>query len=184
MGRLARLLSFLNTTRNGAKVSDAKVNPGGGPNITAQHFSDPGDDSQPLPGDYVSLNGDSGSGRETAIGYVDPINTPKAQKGDKRIYARGPDGVAVVDVWLKNTGEAVTSNSNGSFTLSPAGAITGTNGGGSFALLADGTFNVNGVTIDPSGVVTIPNSLILNSKQIAEHDHSNGNNGQDTGVNN
>ena len=70
MGRIAKLLSFLRTSRNEAKISDVKVDPGGGPNITAEHFAAAGDDSHPLPGDYVALNTDSGSGRESAIGYL------------------------------------------------------------------------------------------------------------------
>lgn len=176
MGRIARLLSFVRVTRRGAKVSDVKVNPGGTPNVTAEHFSAPGDDSHPLPGDYVALNDGSGTGREDALGYLDTLNDPKALAGDKRIYARDSAGVAVVDVWLKNTGEAITANENGSVTLRPDGgsivatpnstfdaksdgSIKGANAMGSFELKSDGNFLVNGVNIDPSGNITTPGSL-------------------------
>jgi len=176
MGRIAKLLSFLRTSRNEAKISDVKVDPGGGPNITAEHFAAAGDDSHPLPGDYVALNTDSGSGRESAIGYLDPLNEPKAQPGDKRIYARDEDGVVIVEIWLKNTGEATVLNENGSITLQPdGGAITttpestfdakadgsikGDNGSGSFELAAGGDFLVNGVTIDTSGNITSPATI-------------------------
>ena len=81
MGRIAKLLSFVREVRNGAKVSDSKVDPGGGADITAQHFAAAGDDSHPMPGDYVALNTDSGSGRESAVGYLDPLNAPKALTG-------------------------------------------------------------------------------------------------------
>lgn len=206
MGRIAKLLSFLRVTRNGAQISDAKVNPGGGPNITAQHFSAPGDDSHPIPGDYVSMSADSGSGRESAVGYVDSLNTPKAQPGDKRIYARDGDGAVIVEVWLKNTGEATILNTNGTVTLRPDGgsiittplstldakadgSIKADNGAGSYELTIGGTFSVNGVTIDASGNVSIPTSLVLAGKEIAGHGHSQsndsgGNTESDTGPNN
>lgn len=176
MGRLAVLLSFLRTTKNGAKVSDVKVNPGGGANVTAEHFSAPGDDSHPIPGDFVALNGDSGTGRESATGYLDPKNAPKALPGDKRIYARGSNGVLIVEVWLKNTGEATTVNANGSVTLRPDGgtlittpectfdakadgSIKGANAAGSFELAVNGDFLVNGVTIDTSGNISTAGTL-------------------------
>ena len=189
MGRIAKLLSFVRATRNGAKVSDAKVDPGGGSNITAEHFAAPGDDSHPLPGDYVALNTDSGSGRESAIGYLDALNAPKALPGDKRIYARGENGALIVEVWLKNTGEATILNASGSVTLNASGAIKGSNASGYFELRAGGDFAVNGVIIDASGAVTIPNSLKLAGKEIAAHDHSQANDSdndsqQDTGPNN
>lgn len=176
MGRIAKLLSFVRLTRNEAKVNDVKVDPGGGPNVTAEHFAAPGDDSHPLPGDYVALNTDSGSGRESAIGYLDPLNEPKAQPGDKRIYARDEDGVVIVEIWLKNTGEATVLNENGSVTLRPDGgtitttpestfdakedgSIKGDNGSGSFELTAGGDFLVNGVTIDTSGNISTGGKL-------------------------
>ena len=177
MGRIARLLSFVRLTRNDVKVSDVKVNPGGGPNITAEHFADAGDDAHPLITDYVALNTDSGSGRETAIGYLDPLNEPKAQPGDKRIYGRDAEsGAVVVEVWLKNDGTAIVSNDNGSVTLRPDGgtvtetaestfdaaadgSIKGDNGNGSFELAAGGDFLVNGVTIDTSGNITSPATI-------------------------
>jgi len=159
MGRLAVLLSFLRTTKNGAQVSDVKVDPGGGANVTAEHFSAPGDDSHPLPDDYVALNGDSGTGRESAIGYLDPANEPKALPGDKRIYARDENGVLIAEIWLKNTGEGIISNDNGSVTLRADGSIKGDNGSGSFELEVNGDFLVNGVTIDTSGNISTAGTL-------------------------
>ncbi len=155
MGRIARLLNFVRTIRNGARVSDATVDGGGGADITAEHFSAPGDDSFPLNTDYVALTSASGSGRESAVGYIDPINAPKATAGDKRIYARDADtGAMVVEVWLKTDG-----------------SITGTNANGSFALQAGGDFVVNGVIIDSSGAMTVPSSLTVSGKELAGHTH-------------
>jgi hypothetical protein len=188
VGRIAKLLSFVREIRNGAKISDSKVDPGGGAVITAQHFAGAGDDSHPMQGDYVALNADSGSGRESAVGYLDPLNAPKALSGDRRIYARDANGALIVEVWLKNTGEATILNANGSVTLGPSGSIKGVNASGSFELKASGDFVVNGVIIDTAGVVTIPDSLILAGKEVADHVHaqendSDNNSEKDTGPN-
>jgi hypothetical protein len=200
VGRIAKLLSFVREVRNGAKVSDSKVDPGGGADITAQHFAAAGDDSHPLPGDYVALNTDSGSGRESAVGYLDPLNAPKALAGDRRIYARDASGALIVEVWLKNTGEATILNANGSVTLRPDGSIKGDNGSGSFELEAGGDFLVNGVIIDTSGNITSPatitapnivgaSSVTAAGKELVDHAHSQqddsgGNTEYDTGANN
>lgn len=213
MGRIAKLLSFVRLTRNEAKVSDVKVDPGGGPNITAEHFADAGDDAHPLITDYVALNSDSGTGRESAIGYLDPLNEPKAQPGEKRIYGRDANsGTVVVEVWLKNDGTAIVSNENGSVTLRPDGgtvvttpestfdaaadgSITGDNGSGLFQLQAGGDFLVNGVTIDTSGNITSPATitapnLVANTsvqaagKELAGHNHPAGTPPGNTGSNN
>jgi len=211
MGRIAKILSFLRTSRNEAKISDVKVDPGGGPIITAEHFAAAGDDSHPLPGDYVVLNADRGAGRESAIGYLDPHNEPRALPGDKRIYARGEDGVVIVEIWLKNTGEATVLNENGSVTLRPDGgtitttpqstfdakadgSIKGDNGSGSFELAAGGAFLVNGVTIDTSGNITSPatitspnmvgsTSVKASGKELAGHTHPAGTPPNNTGPN-
>ncbi len=172
MGRIALILSFVRSLAGEAKVSDVKVNPGGGANITAQHFAPAGDDAHPLPADYVATMRVQRTGSEVAVGYLDPKNEQKSQPGDKRIYARGPeDGTATVEVWLKSDGTALTSNAKGSTTLSPDGSSTvvtpeatfsaeadgsikGSNSAGSFELQAGGNFVVNGVTIDTSGNIS------------------------------
>lgn len=194
MGRIAKLLSFVRGEANGSKVSDVKADPGGGANLTAQHFADPGDDSHPLPGDYVAMGGAAGTGRVNAVGYLDPKNEQKAQAGEKRIYARDGNGDSVVEVWLKADGTAVVINSEGSVTLRPdggtivetpnstfdaaaSGSIKGDNGAGSFELAPSGTFIVNGVTIDPAGKITTPTQLVTPSAVIdgieaAGHNHT------------
>lgn len=188
MGLISRLLSFVRTQRNNAQISDVKLDPGGGANITAEHFAPPGDDSHPLPNDYVYSASTPQRGRFAAIGYIDTLNAPKAAAGEKRIYARNSSGAPVVEVWLKNDGTATVVNSAGQVTLSPAGSILGSNGAGSFELQAGGDFVVNGVTIAASGAVTIPTSLTLSGLELAGHTHaqandSGGNTEQDTGPN-
>lgn len=171
MGRLTRLLAFIRGERAGVKLSDVQVSPGNGANITAEHFSSPGDDSYPLPNDYVALNTDEGTGRETAIGYLDPANAQLAAPGEKRIYSRSTAGQAVAHVHLFNDGRAVMYNDAASVTIQPDGAIIVINSNGSITLQAGGDVNINGVVINAAGEVTIPSSLTLNGKEIAEHTH-------------
>ena len=183
MGRIGKLLSFVRTLRNGSKVSDAKVDLGGGENILGEHFSDAGDDSFPLDTDYVLTNQIPRAGGHVVAGYLDPINEAKSLPGDKRIFARDPaTGLAIVDVWLKGDGTALVSNATGSFTLNPDGSIKGINGNGVFELESAGNFVVNGVVIDTNGNITSPakidaqvidaaTSLLAASKEIVAHTH-------------
>lgn len=172
MGRIGQLISFVRATVGTTKTSDVKVDRGGGDIRTAQHFSDPGDDSFPLPGDFPALLDQAGTGRDSAVGWVDPKNLQKSTAGDKRIYARNASGVQVVELWLKSDGSATLSNALGALVLQPNGDIV-----------------INGVTIAANGDVTIPNSLTLDGKEIAGHGHpqandSGGNSEADTGPNN
>jgi len=140
MVTIAKILSFVRAVTNGAKISNVKIDLGGGENKTAQHFSAPGDDSFPLITDYVLAADVPRNGGKAIVGYVDPINDPVAQEGDKRIYARDPaTGVAVVSFWLKNDGSGIMSNAAGSIELQ-----------------AGGTVVINGVTIDTTGNITTP----------------------------
>lgn len=171
MGRIGRLISFVRAQVGGTKASDVKVDRGGGDNRTPQHFSAPGDDSFPLPGDFVAIIGQAGTGRDSAVGYVDPKNLQKAASGDKRIYARSANGDEIVQLWLKNDGTAELSNSagsmtlqpdgtqilqnaNGSFTLNADGSHVGVNDAGKYELLTSGNFVVNTAIIDPAGNLT------------------------------
>lgn len=104
MGLVARLKSFVRTVRKGSNITDVKCDPGGKPLGTYEHFSAPGDDSFPLVDDYVAAISTPHTGRMSAVGYLDPTNTPKATEGDKRIYARDVDGVSICEVWLKRDG--------------------------------------------------------------------------------
>lgn len=185
MSKIAKLLSFTRVTRNGAKITDVKIDPGGGPNVTAEDFRPAGDDAYPLTTDYALASSTPRSGGEAIVGYVDPINEPKAQPGDKRIYARDANsGADVNEVWLKNDGSVLLSNANGSVLLRPDGgtitttpnstfdvaadgSIKGDNGSGSFELQAGGDFVVNGATIDISGNITSPATITATTSVVA-----------------
>jgi len=111
MGFIARVLSFLRVTRNDAEISDVKIDTGGGANKTVEHFSSPGDDSYPLKTDYVVTTGIQKSGGQAAVGYIDPINEPVAEEGEKRIYSRDSLGAIKAAILLKNDGSIeVTGN--------------------------------------------------------------------------
>ena len=107
MGAVGRLLSFFRRTRAGELLDEAKVDLGGSDPKTVQHYADPGDDSQPLPGDFASLNETGVAGDRHAVGWHDTKTPRKAGAGEKRIYARSSTGTAACEVWLKATGEVV-----------------------------------------------------------------------------
>lgn len=154
MGRVGFLLAFIRTLRNGTNVSDVQVDRGGKDNRTPEHFSAPGDDAYPLAGDYVALLSQTGTGRESVVGYIDPKNLQKANVGDKRIYARDANtGDQIVELWLKNDGTAIMYNDNGIVTLQP-----------------DGEVNINGARITINGDVITAKGVSLNY-----HYHEQGN---------
>lgn len=190
---ITKILSFVRGEKGSAKVTDVEVEKGGGDVRTAQHFSAPGDDSFPCDDDYVLIASVPRSGAQAANGYLDPNTTPKAQKGDKRIYGRDSAGSEVNQVWLKNDGSLLISNDNVAITIAAAGSVRGENAAGSFEMGAGGIFTVNDVvTIDTSGnivtpgtitaggVVTAPTvaaatSLTVAGKEMSGHTHSQGN---------
>lgn len=192
-GLIAYLLSFKRVLSNGAKVSDVKVDTGGGDILTAHHTAPPGDDSFPLPDDQLALVRIPRSGRVVVIGYVEPDALQKATAGDKRIYARSSDRLEVIELWLKNDGTGLLSNDNGSFTLRPDGSTIGENNNGSYELRAngsfraqngngfhelreDGTVEINGATIDPSGNIIATSvkapSIVVDNKELKDHGHN------------
>ena len=96
------------------KVPDVKVDTGGGANITVEHFAPAGDDSHPLPDDYVFTAPVAGTGRASVSGYYDPTNEGKTAPGERRAYARTPTeggGRRVIaEHWIKNDGTVVTTS--------------------------------------------------------------------------
>lgn len=161
MGGIARLLSFVRRERNGASVSDVASDPGGGPNVTAEHFATPGDDSHPLPDDFVLLVPIQQTGRTAAAGYLDPNSSQSAQPGERRMYARDSSGNVVATVWIKNTGEVLVENDNGSVKLRPDGGTITTTPGAMHDVKADGTVvgdnGTGSFTLAPDGSYTAQN---------------------------
>lgn len=197
MGLIGRILSFVRAQRNGAQISDVKTDPGGGANVTAEHFAPAGDDAHPLPDDYVYAGRSPQRGRYAALGYVDTANQSKAGPGEKRIYSRDSSGIQKAETWLKDDGTVVSENDQGSTTLAPDGSfeaengngsvtlgadgsILGQNAAGSFELQAGGNFVVNGVTITTAGQIITPTgitapSAVIDGVEAAGHIHTQGN---------
>lgn len=161
MGRIVTITNFERAMReNDSRVSDVTFDHGGGANLTGEHFSSPGDDSYPRLTDYAFIVHNSRQGGYSIVGYADAINTPKALIGDKRIYSRDASGAGIGEVWLKADGSILVNNPNGSIELK-----------------ADGSADINGVTIDPSGNVIIPGTLSINGIDFGTHIHSQANDG-------
>lgn len=211
MGLIAKLLSFTRVDVEGTPTSDAKVDPGSGATLTAKHLSAPGDDAHPLDGDYVFVESDRRTGGVSAVGYVDPINEPTSKPGEKIIYSRDPDsGETIAWASLFNDGTVLVGNENGTFEITPEGEFSHVNDGvsvrakvngafdvvndvGYFKLLENGTFEVNGVTIDAQSRIVTPesveagsiiaSSIIGGGKELVEHVHKAANPPSDTGPN-
>jgi hypothetical protein len=159
-GLIGRVLSFARVVRDGSFLEDVKIKPGGRQPLTPEHTSSPGDDAPPLSSDYAVAVPTEGTGRASAVGYVDPVNEGKAAPGEKRLYSRDPNGVVQAEVHLKGDGSVEVKNSAGTFLLTAAGSLQATvttisigNGSGAMSLDAGGTWNFNGLTITPAGDV-------------------------------
>lgn len=105
MGEIAIVESSERAEDEGAKVLEVQCDPGGGALVTAEHYSPPGDDSRPLPGDTVALQDSAGAGRMQTAGYLDAKNEGKSGPGEKRLYARDSSGTVVAEFWLKGNGD-------------------------------------------------------------------------------
>jgi len=163
VGLVSKLLSFVRTQRFNTPISDVKVDIGGRPLKTLEHFSAPGDDSYPLVGDYVAALSQIQTGRMSAVGYHDPINTPVTLAGGKRIYARNESGESISQVWLKNDKNIQIDNEFGFATITPEGIIKVNNS------IAEGTFFETGkillnnavasATLFENGKIALTNGL-------------------------
>ncbi len=177
-GVVGKILSFVRAVREGVKLSDIKTDVGGGEILTAEMSHPSGDDSQPLPDDYVTLVRIRRSGRVIAVGFTETDAEQTAGPGEKRIYSRNVSTrEEMAQVWLKNTGEIRVDNDDGSMTLNPDGSQRFENANGYIELQEDGTVNINGATINPNGDIESPTTVISPSveadgRELAGHDHA------------
>jgi hypothetical protein len=88
---------------------DVVADPGGGANVSSEHFGPTGDGSKPLPGDAVALEDSSGAGRGQAVGYHDPDNESPAAPGEVFRYGRDASGNVVCSFHLKGDGTLVVT---------------------------------------------------------------------------
>lgn len=146
MNEVAEILAFERIADEDGRASDVKSDLGGR-TITATHFADPGDDSRPLPTDFVALSSAPGAGVKQAVGYLDPKTEPAAGPGEKRIYSRSGPGTVAAVVWLKNDGTVVIENA----------------AGGTIEMASSGDVTINGVTIDAAGNISAPGEVTAKS---------------------
>lgn len=157
MGLISKVLSYTRIAdRFGAKVSDVKHDPGGGANETGEHFQAANQDAVPLPGDYLLTVSVQRTGGEVVVGFIDPKQEQTAEPGEYRAYARDADGAQVVQLHLKKDGTAVLNNAEATVEMKPSGEVNTQNASGFYKLQDDGTVNINGATIDPSGNIETP----------------------------
>lgn len=160
MGLIAKVLSYTRIAdRFGAKVSDVKHDPGGGANETGEHFQAANQDAVPLPGDYLLTVSVQRTGGEVVVGFIDPKQEQTAEPGEYRAYARDAGGAQVVQLHLKKDGTAILSNAEATVEMKPSGEVNTQNASGFYKLQDDGTVNINGATIDPSGNIETPTNI-------------------------
>ena len=131
MGQIAVVIHFL----PGAKPS-VKCDLGAKQIVTAEHYAGLGEDTHPLPGDFVIVERSSGSGRWQVTGYYDPHNAGAAAPGERRTYARTPDGSLACVVHCKASGEVSIES-----------------------LLPGSVIDLNGVKIDRLGNISAPGDV-------------------------
>lgn len=148
MGLLSILKEFLRSSDQGTPTPEGKFDPGDGDVTTAGHFTPPGTDAQPLPGDLAYLGDDQGRGNLQALGWQDTKNAGVAGAGEHRIYARSPAGTVVAEIWAKADGSILVRSvlASSSVELGADGSLE----------LANAT---GAVTIDASGNVTFKTPL-------------------------
>lgn len=168
MGLIGKILSFTRVNRNNAKLSDVKVDVGGGEIITAEYSHSPNSESFPLVDDYAVLEKVPRTGGYVVVSFIETDAVQKVALGERRLYARsGRDEIC--QIWLKNDGSILADNASGSFELKPTGAISGVNSSGYFELEALGDFVANGAKITTSGDVVTSDGVSLRN-----HPHSQG----------
>lgn len=145
MGFISILRQWATRDRGGETFSEATATGTGGATSTAQYFQPTGEDSQPLPGDYLVTLGGRGAGA-AVVGCKDSKVTHQAGPGEVRRYARKANGDQAVELWLKANGSAIIRNSKGAIVLN-----------------ADGSVNINGATISASGQITDAKGIQLDT---------------------
>jgi hypothetical protein len=136
MGRLAVVVSTKRLVVEGSQVVELVVDTGGGNTVTVDHFDGAGEDALPLPGDLIALEEGDGAGNLLAVAYHDSKNAGTAAEGERRTYARGPDGAVVAEIWAKGSGDIKIRS-----------------------IKAGGKIDLNGFVIDQQGNASTPGEV-------------------------
>lgn len=187
MGRITRILSFFRSVRDGAFLSQTRSKSTRSVIYTSDNFQSSGEDSQPLPGDFAITVETVRTGSSAVVGYIDQKNEGVSEPGEKRIYSRDSSGNVIATLYLKNNGEieikndelsmhlfnsgdVLIQNENITLAMSPAGAFKLDNTLGILELRDDGSIDLNGTIIDPTGAIST-NSIEVDGKQLKDHTH-------------
>ena len=153
MGYYAQLKQSIKRITGSAKTTDIICDVGSGACRQPHLYQPAGDDSQGLPGDFLYIGDAARNSTAAVIGSIDPINEQKSGPGEKRIYARKEDGTTAVEIWLKADGSVIASNEIGGYVLN-----------------ADGSVNINGITILANGEIT--GVTKINGIEYMSHTHT------------
>ena len=131
-------------------------------------------------GDFSTLGTDA---YLNIIGFFPEVFTGAANKGFD------PNDVVLThgkaETRHKQDGTIISTSSVGTSTISPSGEISLVNGAGHIKLLADGSVDINGFIIQPTGAATSPvsvgaptmaasSSLTVKGKEMDGHEHGAG----------
>lgn len=133
MGLIARVVSFV---RNGLR-DDVKVNLAGRDFAIGQHYGPVGDDSPPLPNDYVAVVPHSRAGSVSCVAYGSTDLAKVSEPGEIRRVARDSTGAAVSEIHQRGDGTILITNYSGVIEMQPSGDVI-----------------INGVVIDTASNIT------------------------------
>jgi hypothetical protein len=117
-----------------AEVKEYRPDAEGGPELDVTFSDDSdvvavdwlcpaGDDSAPVAGDVVMVTEREDESGEFVASAVDDDVDPEAEAGEKRIYARGPDGAVTASVFLHGDGSIDITTDTAEITIDATGAI-------------------------------------------------------------
>ena len=120
------------------------VSAAAGDDISVEHFSPPGIDAPPMPGDFAGTFEGTGNGEFIAAGYIDVKNAGTAEPGDVRIYSRDANGAPVAEIKLIGLGDISLESGTTMIEITAEGDVNIANASGSIVLAANGKVSING----------------------------------------
>lgn len=155
MGRIGTVNKVTSVTDGDESTVDITFDPGGGDDTVGTLFRPPGDDSRPLPGDFVASSSHPGGEGQAVVGFADYVNASVAKDGEVRRYSRDSEGAVKAELHLKADGELVLKNGAVELTLGASGDVSISVPSGSLSL----SVGAAAFEIDQTGKVTINGAL-------------------------
>ncbi len=101
-----------------------KIEGGEGDSATMDHFGPVGDDSPPLPDDWVLAVPIGGESEDLIAAAYSDETTHTAEPGEKRLYARNPAGEIVSTIHMRSDGTIELANDAATIEVAADGSIT------------------------------------------------------------